>query len=340
MCPRNIHGGPDNPMIHPTDWSIHDFKEIFPVDVLEHLQKISFCGTFGDPMMNNDLIKMCEYISEVAPHMDVRVHTNGSARSIKWWQELTAALPDKHEIVFALDGLEDTQHLYRVGTNYNKIIENAQAVINAGGCAVWMFIRFEHNQHQVEEARRRAKDLGFYDFVLKNTRRFDRPEFPVIDRAGEVRYSLRQPTDSVIKFVTSKELETFKDWNRASEINCFALNDREYYIDANFTLLPCCILAAFLYTNYNEALYKNLNLHTPMVPFGQSIQENVHNIIREYGGLDKLNAKLGIKNIVNTELWQTLLQRKWEKNESACCTVMCSNDSPFIKLDDQIVNDV
>ena len=36
----------------------------------------------------------------------------------------------------------------------------------------------------------------------------------------------------------------------------------------------------------------------------------------------------------------TIWQEKWEANTSTCCTVMCSSDSPFIKLEEQVVKDV
>jgi MoaA/NifB/PqqE/SkfB family radical SAM enzyme len=344
MCPRNLHGGLVNPLINETDWTLADFKQIFTQEVLQQLTKISFCGTFGDPMMNNDLIAMCEYIKSSKPEMDVRIHTNGSARNAAWWKQLVEALPTQHEIVFALDGLEDTQNIYRVGTNFKKIIKNAQAVIDAGGRAVWMFIRFKHNEHQVEEAKILSKDLGFAEFVLKNTRRFDGPNFAVLNRNGEWIYDLNQPSDSIIKFVDRRDLENFKEWPKATDINCFALDEEEIYIDANFTVMPCCILAAFLYTNYNEALHRLYGIYdarTSMVHIGRSIQQQVYDIVGELGGLARLDARtVGVKSIVDSDKWQIIWQEKWAANTSTCCTVMCSSDSPFIKLEEQVVKDV
>jgi len=344
MCPRNLHGGLVNPLIKETDWTLADFKQIFTQEVLQQLTKISFCGTFGDPMMNNDLIAMCEYIKISKPEMDVRIHTNGSARNTAWWKQLVEALPTQHEIVFALDGLEDTQNIYRIGTSFKKIIKNAQAVIDAGGKAVWMFIRFKHNEHQVEEAKTLSKDLGFAEFVLKNTRRFDGPNFAVLNRNGEWIYDLNQPSDSIIKFVDRHDLENFKEWPKATDINCFALDEEEIYIDANFTVMPCCILAAFLYTNYNEALHRLYGIYdarTSMVHIGSSIQKQVYEIINELGGLTSLDARIvGVKSIIDSDKWQTIWQEKWAANTSTCCTVMCSSDSPFIKLEEQVVKDV
>jgi MoaA/NifB/PqqE/SkfB family radical SAM enzyme len=344
MCPRNIHGGINNPLIKSADWTLEDFKKIFSLSLLNQVDSISFCGTFGDPMMNNDLIAMCEYIKSSKPGMNVHIHTNGSARNPAWWKQLAGALPARHEIVFALDGLEDTQHIYRVGTNFKKIIKNAQAVIDAGGRAVWMFIRFKHNEHQVEEAKTLSKDLGFAEFVLKNTRRFASPNFAVLNKNGEWIYDLKQPSDSIIKFVDRRDVENFKQWPNATDIKCFALDDEEIYIDANFTVMPCCILAAFLYTNYNEALLRLHGLYdasTSMVHIGSSIQKQVYEIVEELGGLDKLDAKtVGVKSIVDSDKWQTIWKEKWATNTSTCCTVMCSSDSPFIKLEEQVVRDV
>jgi MoaA/NifB/PqqE/SkfB family radical SAM enzyme len=341
MCPRNIHGGIDNPLIKNADWSLEDFKTIFDQEVLGQLEKITFCGTFGDPMMNNDLIGMCQYIKDNSPAMDVRIHTNGSARNVEWWKSLVDALPTKHEIIFALDGLEDTQHLYRVGTSFNKIIENAKAVIASGGNAVWMFIRFKHNEHQVEQAKGLANELGFGDFILKNTRRFDGKSFVVLDRNGKPTHMLEQPSDNIVKFVNKKDLETYRDWKNSGDINCFASNDREIYIDANFTLMPCCIMSAFLYTNYDQSILEKYHLYDPETAVndvGGMIQTQVFEIINELGGLENLNAKgYGIKNIINRDQWQTMWAEKWKENSSACCTILCSADSPYITLDEQQV---
>ena len=57
--------------------------------------------------------------------MKLSMHTNGSAREQNWWKELA-----KYRVIvtFGIDGLEDTHHLYRISTDFNKIIDNAQGV--------------------------------------------------------------------------------------------------------------------------------------------------------------------------------------------------------------------
>ena len=70
-------------------------------------------------------------------------------------------------VVFSVDGLEDTNHIYRRGVKWEKLITNMRAYSATGAYAVWEWLVFEHNQHQVEEARALAKELNF-QFIVKN----------------------------------------------------------------------------------------------------------------------------------------------------------------------------
>jgi hypothetical protein len=343
MCPRNIHGGVDNPTLKINDWSYSDFVNIITPTVLQQIKQINFCGSFGDPIMNNNLIAMCRYVKETNPHIRIDIHTNGSARTTSWWQELAAALPEQHSVEFALDGLADTHALYRVGTDWNKVIANAKTFIASGGTAIWMYIRFRHNEHQIEEAELLANELGFDRFKLKDTRRFETEKFTVLDRAGQVSHYLEQPSNSPIRFVDRRSLETYSSWPKKQDIDCFALNHSEIYIDACYTVMPCCMLAAFIYTNYDREILEKNGLHHEYsyVDFGAQIQQQVFDIIEELGGLDKLNAcDNSIQNIIDDEVWQTIWQQKWQAAESIGCIALCSASSPYIKLEEQWVNDV
>jgi sulfatase maturation enzyme AslB (radical SAM superfamily) len=146
-------------------------SNIFTNELIDQISSVYFCGNFGDPILNKDLPKMCLHLKEHKPTMRVAIHTNGGARNSDWWEELYHSLPENHRIVFALDGLEDTHHLYRIGTTYNGVIKNAKTFINAGGIAEWCFIKFKHNEHQENEARARANQSGFKYFTLKNVKR-------------------------------------------------------------------------------------------------------------------------------------------------------------------------
>jgi len=330
MCPRNIHGGIENPSLPINDWTLDNFITIFSSEVLSQIKEISFCGNFGDAILNNDLISMCNYVTSHAPDVRIVIHTNGSARSKSWWIKLAQTLPNNHSIVFALDGLADTQHLYRVGTNFTKIIENAKTFIDAGGKATWAYIRFKHNEHQVNQAKTMANELGFSNFILKNSRRFSRP-FPVVDKTGKILYTLEQPTDGVIEFVGRKHVENHQNWIDADKINCQAQAEKSLYIDSTFLLSPCCMIGAFMYSNYDPEILKKYNLYEE-----DSVNEEAVKVQQQVLQFPKFNMlTLKLKDVVESDHWQTIWQKRWREKTSSPCIIMCGPNSPFIRTQDQ-----
>ena len=333
MCARNIHGGIEKPL-ELTDWTLADFQQIFNQEVLMQLRDVVFCGEYGEATINNDLISMCQYAQDVNPNISVSIQTNGSTRNEAWWTRLAEALPTNHTVVFALDGLEDTHHLYRQGTSFNKIIKNATAFIQAGGNAEWQFICFKHNEHQVEEARAISKSLGFKDFILMYSNRFT-DNFPVVDRNGTVTHIIKQPIRHSVKPVTIMHLDDYKTL-QAGNITCKSDKAKDIIIDANFKLIPCCMLAYFLSSNADVEieLYKKYGLeeHTSMMEVVKRFEKQVFELIDKWGGFDALDAKKhSIKSILNSPAWQTMLPNEWEakSNLTQPCLVACSDASPY-----------
>ena len=48
--------------------------------------------------------------------------------------------------------------VYREGSNFTKVEQNYRAFNRAGGRSNWQFIVFEHNEHQLEQAKAQTKD--------------------------------------------------------------------------------------------------------------------------------------------------------------------------------------
>ena len=101
------------------------------------------CGNFGDSSKKSTLDDCIDYSIEKGVK-EFKMAVNGSARSKSWWCD-PAQKSDLIVVNFSIDGLADTTHLYRVNSNFAKIMENAKAFIDAGGNARWYFIEFEHN---------------------------------------------------------------------------------------------------------------------------------------------------------------------------------------------------
>jgi MoaA/NifB/PqqE/SkfB family radical SAM enzyme len=172
MCARNINGGEVNPQLPQTELTIADIKQMFDPDFVRQLDRVYMCGNYGDPVAARDTLEAFTYFRHCNPNIHLSMHTNGSAKKPQWWAELARIIGRKGHVVFSLDGLEDTNHLYRQGTVWAMIMKNAQTFINAGGRARWDYIVFAHNEHQVEAAEQLSKSMGFERFQFKKSARF------------------------------------------------------------------------------------------------------------------------------------------------------------------------
>jgi len=333
MCPRNYHGGLTNPDLLIKDWSLNDFKHIFNKELLFQIKGFYFCGNYGDPILNDNLINMVEYSKNVNPNVGIRIHTNGGARSEEWWKKLAKALPYKHNVHFAIDGLEDTLHLYRIGVTYDKLLKNAKSFIDAGGKATWSFIRFKHNEHQVEIARDRAKELGFENFVLKNTTRFTGGEnkFEVYDKNGNVTHYLEAPTGNDLYKNDKKILDNSNLFKQTIKINCMVLEQKEIYIDCFKRVYPCCFLA--LPTMRKPPKNNNTEF--------QLLCNQYDEYISKIFETNDASVKT-IKSILNGNRWQSIdwYNEYWGENKMFICSRTCGkteiipekdNHSDFIK---------
>ena len=344
MCPRNIHGGLPNQYLQLNDWTIDDFKTIVNNEVLSTIESILFCGSFGDPIMNQDFQEMIKYVKQNKPELVIKIHTNGSLRSTKWWKEFAEILPDNHEVFFALDGTtQETHSLYRVGTNYNKIIENANSFISAGGKATWSFLRFKHNQNEVDLARELSVKMGFVRFTIKDTRRFESEQHVVLDKNGRVTHVLELPEQNLNGVVNMFHISKTKEsWENTEEISCYALESKSVYINANKIVVPCCIKGSFIDMDFDSELFSQYNLsHEYSVnPLGYKIKKEEFDIIEQLGGFKQLDATLRpLTDIVGSETWQTLWHEHWKNKSSTSCKLMCSKKSPYILINEQKAED-
>jgi sulfatase maturation enzyme AslB (radical SAM superfamily) len=201
-CPRFYMNSPLTvPNFKLTEISLERFKQYFKPEVLQHIHRIIFCGTSGDACVATDTLEICRYIATSAPNIQVIINTNGGMRNTVWWTEmgqLFKSMPTWH-ITFSIDGLEDTNHVYRRQVNWHRLMANVKAFISAGGQACWDFLIFKHNEHQIAEASYLAQSLGFKIFVTKKALGVDNGTslipMPVVNRQGAIDYFIEAPGD-------------------------------------------------------------------------------------------------------------------------------------------------
>ena len=175
-------------------------------------------GNYDEPTTNPDLIKIITWIfsSNLFPHVQVNISTNGGTRNKEFWKELaeigSANLSPEGtkriQVNWGIDGLEDTNHIYRVNVKWDKLQENFRTFIKHGGRAMWQFIYFSHNEHQDQEAKQRSIDEGFEGIKWRGSKGRD-----AIEKVKQA---------STPKF----QLENEKP---ATKIQCKALNRPNYF---------------------------------------------------------------------------------------------------------------
>jgi sulfatase maturation enzyme AslB (radical SAM superfamily) len=287
---RNYRGVDHNSGYPDTELTLENFQHILTPDILKTIDRVNFNGNLGDFSLAKDGAEIVQYL--VAHDITVDINTNGSLRSTTWWQSLVSP---NVTIGFALDGLVDTHARYRQDTDWNRIIENAQAYIAAGGRAIWRFVPFDHNRHQEAECRRLADEMGFIEF--ENI--YDgRDAGPVYTRAGEFSHWLG-PTGNVppikdmlqshITWYDSKTVKIKKDTPEL-DIRCYHKIAQEIYLAADGTVYPCCYLG-FYPLSMNHPGNKEL---APMVAENNALEYPLEHCLDWFESIEQAWSKSSI----------------------------------------------
>lgn len=343
MCPRYDSKGYEMKTLENTEWTLEQFKTAWPVEFISNLTKILACGNFGDPCACREFVDIYEYCRQVNPGIGLACNTNGSLRNTAWWSRLGAVMTEKQNpgnyCTFSLDGLEDTNHLYRRNTNWKKIMENAQAFIDAGGIAHWDFIVFEHNQHQVEEARELARKMGFQNFNVKRTTRWsnysNNQGFYKVYNKGQYLYDLKQPSEERFKhnfedatyFKQSKyqsiTMDDFKNMTGIKNSDQRWVNGKWNTIDLTDLTVGCrSVKGSRPDANHNEIFVSAGGIVAPCCFLGsepfhdvgiRSVDTNYITMVNAQGGVDALNMhKNNIYDILNLDIFQKWIPDTWQ----------------------------
>jgi len=233
--------------------SLDVFKEKIGVKVIKQLRRLYSCGVYGDGATNPECLEIYEFLRRHNPKMRLSLHSNGGTRSKEFWAELAKL---GVSVVFAIDGLEDTNHLYRRNVKWENLMTNVNSFLDNKGEAKWQFLLFKHNQHQVEQAKKLSKQMGFSYFDLNYVNRWTDydPEgnFRDVNEIDLGSYKLEKPVQpeqifshgGSVQLDREPDVKTEKDSFMNRKINCQSCynNNYEIYLMANGYVSPCCFL--------------------------------------------------------------------------------------------------
>ena len=331
MCDRNQNGGDINPHIDLSELTLEDCKRIFEPEFIAQLKTMFMCGNLGDPIVARDTLEIFKYFRQHNPHMWLSMNTNAGARDETWWTELAEVFGKMGAVIFSVDGLRDTNHIYRQGVNWDRVETAMHSFIAAGGRARWDFLIFEHNQHQVEHAEQISKDWGFERFIAKKTGRFvtatseKKESHQAVDRKGNKTAELKKPNkkyqNSALKqYDAVKEKHGSMDvYYDKTTIKCKVKDEGNLFITAEGLALPCCWTAGRMYKWWME----------------DPKQEQIWNFIDDAGGKDSISAKKhGLRAVFETGIFDRI-EDSWTKASVAegklkVCGMKCGTEfDPF-----------
>jgi len=313
MCPRNHSGGITRSFVGPTDISFEQFKKWFTDNWLSQLEYFLACGNYGDPVMNKDSLPILEYLRSHNQTCKISFHTNGSARDKDWWQRLAEIIGKQGQAVLAIDGFHDTHSLYRIGTNWDHVMNTADILI-ACGIDVWAeTLIFDHNKHEIDQLKEFLYNRGFRHINVKYTQRFaGGSEFPVAN-GSILKSAENKPWQSVITG------DTYENWLTNTEIDpkC-QQNGGEIYVDVAGRLWPCCWVADS-YTRLTDPDHGDHNWSKWSRIQGQEIKKIVEQSIPLY--LRDNNIEITLENYAKQlDIWKDL----WLSDRKPCeCVIHC-----------------
>ena len=279
-----------------------------PVDKMPNLKTVYLVGNFGDPLMHPKI----ENILDHFVNQKVVISTNASLRDETWWERLASR--ENVEVIFAIDGLEDTNHLYRRETDFGKIMRNAKRFIASGGTAIWQYIVFKHNEHQVAEAKKLSQEIGFKEIDFLYTDRFELSNrFKVYDK-GKYLYDLEKATaqktlrDKLGSPNGEKQWKTLYKNYKGGSIECVWSRNKKIYIHSDSTVFACC--------------------HIGNIQSGRHIEKMLYNkIIKD---IDSVNLrKNSFADVLNSDAFQKHLPAslKGKPFSHPVCIEYCNKDT-------------
>lgn len=241
------------------------FKKNFPNNIVDQIDRISFCGYDGDPIYNKQFIEICQYFKTIKPELELYIVTNGSYKKLDWWQRLADVLNEYDQVHFSLDGIDhETNSVYRVNSDWDSIISGVQKLSGCSVRLVWDFIYFEHNYQHADTVRQMAAELGFDAVRFTKSNKFDSyyssysndltPPQEFISSSGRFESTTESVSDRQIHNTSFKNaiMKRHKTQALSNIIPLCLIGTKGLFVDSQGYFYPCC----WIINKYNKPEYE------------------------------------------------------------------------------------
>lgn len=216
--------------------NLHEINVDHVVDFIGVDKQVLLSGNNGDPIYHSKFLELCKKLKD--NHCKIIIVTNGSAKTKNWWQKLNNILDQNDQITFSIDGLEDTNHLYRKNAKWKSIMMAVNTFEKRRCRMVWKYIIFKHNQHQILKANELCEKLGFDFFRLEKSNRWLGKKDLMPDREYIDNYYQQQEKVMIDpKYKATMQPKCLKNHKPENEL----------YIDSEGNFYPCCYMGTHRY---------------------------------------------------------------------------------------------
>lgn len=289
-------------------------KERITRKSLPNLKTINFCGSIDEPMAHPDIQKISEWVTDLGCHLNIA--TSGSVRNPKFWSRYGSFLHSHpHSVFFGIDGMGNTSERYRIGSDWELVRNNSRAFIQSGGKAIWQYIAFEWNSHQIEDAKRESSREGFSGFRLIWSHR---------DRSGEMRKggddkgesnSVSGPPQESSPSVLATSIPT------RPHVSCRYLQSRRLFLNHKGYVIPCC----------------HLNSDTLKLIYGREGNDDKYRLFWETEGKESINIHHNnFENILDSDYYHGIIE-SWTDEPFDRCVSTCAHKNHDEFEDDKYV---
>ncbi|MCK4653540.1 MAG: SPASM domain-containing protein, partial [Candidatus Cloacimonetes bacterium] len=149
--------------------------------VIDEIKEKSFMVVLwnqGESYLNKDFLKMVKYVSDNG--LFTLASTNANI-DIQAEDTIKSGLDS---IIISLDGTtQETYNKYRVNGNLNRVLENVRELIQTkkklktkNPLIRWQFLVMKHNEHEIEEIKKLAKELQVDNLELKTVQIYSKDD--------------------------------------------------------------------------------------------------------------------------------------------------------------------
>ncbi|MCU0422681.1 MAG: SPASM domain-containing protein [Bacteroidia bacterium] len=151
------------------------FKKV--IDELEHDLVWLILYFQGEPFLNKSFLDFVRYASSK------NIYTATSSNAHYFTDDLAkeTVLSGLDRLIISIDGTtQDTYGKYRIGGKIDKVIDGTSKLLywkkklgKTTPHIIWQFIAFKHNEHQIPEIKRLAKEIGVDELGIKTAQIYD-----------------------------------------------------------------------------------------------------------------------------------------------------------------------